>query len=163
MYNYSVCWTLELLWYLALALYCASAGHLMLLHDWLNVWVLYHFGSLCKVYMNWKLICVIFLMSHILWVSASVGPGTECMSWWRYFGWYFDWQKKAKLEVSIILCAVYNWILVPDGSATIRGYGTVVARLLCMQKVLGSIPSISKWQYSNGHVFDSRWVLTTHL
>jgi hypothetical protein len=25
-------------------------------------------------------VCVIFLMIHVLYVSANVGPGTECMS-----------------------------------------------------------------------------------
>eukprot|EP00984_Skeletonema_dohrnii_P020422 scaffold9948_cov129-Skeletonema_dohrnii-CCMP3373.AAC.8 len=43
-----------------------------------------------------------------------------------------------------------------------RGCGTVVARPLCMRKVRGSTPRISK-QSSNGHVFDSRWVLFWHL
>jgi hypothetical protein len=44
-----------------------------------------------------------------------------------------------------------------------RGYGTVVARPLCMRKVRGSIPRISNSQSSNGHVFDSRWVLIVAL
>ena len=39
-----------------------------------------------------------------------------------------------------------------------RGCGTVAARPLCMRKVRGSTPRISM-QCSNGHVFDSRWVL----
>ena len=34
----------------------------------------------------------------------------------------------------------------------------MAARPLCMRKVRGSTPRISR-QYSNGHVFDSRWVL----
>ena len=30
--------------------------------------------------LNFDTVCVIFLMIDILYVSANVGPGTECMS-----------------------------------------------------------------------------------
>ena len=63
-----------------------------------------------------------------------------------------------------VRCVLYNVIFGGIIVQELWGCGTVAARLLCMQKVRGSIPLISIFcQSSNGHVFDSRWVLSLHL